>query len=386
MKKILYLYREINPYNIPVFKQLVAQGFQLFVVHETNNKLIPFEVPDIENVMFFPKHLFNQTKLNEWALGVAPILIYVSDRTTVFGVSETMESCFFYEYATHLNVNMSNQYIFNQLANFRTYISLYNIPENAWNNVYISAYYINPQWYAFFRDCTFNITHPNYIGNPPNNANREHIFFDCNFIGKVWGQDYSTHRYYWSNPIGTQSARMVYMNSITAHIIDADGNAISNATVILKDKNGNTVLDTVSDIEGNTTKADIRVYSIEQDITTSAGYDEARQYRINYSPFTLTVSKEGYDDYVLVFTHNTKLDTIISLNAISYVEVPVEVEVEVPVYYHQNLEGTVEHAEIAAEIVTERLSVDVQDSMIYTSISASDEVSSIVSTSTITGT
>ena len=80
-KKILYLYREINPYNIPVFKELVKLGFEIIVIHDTDNKLTPFKTHELEKVEFIPKNIFSQKQLCQLALDFQPQLVYVSDRT-----------------------------------------------------------------------------------------------------------------------------------------------------------------------------------------------------------------------------------------------------------------------------------------------------------------
>lgn len=80
-KRILYLYREINPYNIPVLIEIVKQGFEILVIHETKKKLIPYKIPEIENITFLPKSNFNQKQLNNLAFDFNPNLAYVSDRT-----------------------------------------------------------------------------------------------------------------------------------------------------------------------------------------------------------------------------------------------------------------------------------------------------------------
>lgn len=80
-RRLLYLYREINPYNIPVLKEIVRQGFEILVIHETEKKLIPYKIPDIEHITFFPLNSFNQRQLNSLAFNFKPNLAYVSDRT-----------------------------------------------------------------------------------------------------------------------------------------------------------------------------------------------------------------------------------------------------------------------------------------------------------------
>jgi glycosyltransferase involved in cell wall biosynthesis len=83
-KRILYLYREVMPYNIPVLNELVKQGFELIVVHETEKKITPYQVPEIAHVTFLPKKNFNQVQLNQLAFDFNPSLAYVSDRTIPF--------------------------------------------------------------------------------------------------------------------------------------------------------------------------------------------------------------------------------------------------------------------------------------------------------------
>lgn len=298
-----------------------------------------------------------------------PYNIYVPDRTTFLGaISSDVKSCFFYDYAIATYADLSNQYLFSNLNSLRTYITNSNNSSAAWQNTFITAYGMNPQWYAFFRDCTFNITQSLYMMEMPTYANREHHFFDCIFIGDYWKQDYSTHRYYWYEAIGVQSARWVYNNSITLNVTNQNGNPIENATVVLLNKNGDTVLSTTTDVSGNTTKTDIKVMTIEHDITTGAGYDESKQYRINYNPFTLTISKKGYDDYVMKFTFNKKLDAVISLNEVSY--------------YHQLITGTVEASEVAGSVSSVELSGIIETAEVKGTVT-SNSVTGIVTTQEI---
>ena len=81
MRQILYLYREIMPYNIPVLKELTKQGFYITVIHDIKKKLTPYSPPEIENVTFICAEQFDREGLLTRALSIDPCLIYVSDRT-----------------------------------------------------------------------------------------------------------------------------------------------------------------------------------------------------------------------------------------------------------------------------------------------------------------
>ncbi|MBC7508272.1 MAG: hypothetical protein H7320_05905 [Ferruginibacter sp.] len=83
MKKILYLYREIMPYNIPVLQSLVSAGFEVVVVHDTIKRLTPYEPPEIPGIKYYPKEKFNQRQLNELAENLHPMVTFVTDRTNV---------------------------------------------------------------------------------------------------------------------------------------------------------------------------------------------------------------------------------------------------------------------------------------------------------------
>lgn len=81
MRAILYLYRELMPYNIPVLKELVTKGNMVIVVHDTTKKLTPYLPPAIDGITYFKKNLFNQASLNQLALDSEPSLVFVCDRT-----------------------------------------------------------------------------------------------------------------------------------------------------------------------------------------------------------------------------------------------------------------------------------------------------------------
>lgn len=83
MKTILYLYREIMPYNIPVLKALVSYGFEVTVLHETIVRQTPYKPPTIQRVSFYPKEQYSQLQLDNLAEELMPSVVFVADRTNV---------------------------------------------------------------------------------------------------------------------------------------------------------------------------------------------------------------------------------------------------------------------------------------------------------------
>ena len=81
MKRILYLYREIMPYNIPVLEELVKIGYSITVFHDTIKKLTPYLPPEIDNVTFLRKEDYDRKGLARLAISINPSLVFVCDRT-----------------------------------------------------------------------------------------------------------------------------------------------------------------------------------------------------------------------------------------------------------------------------------------------------------------
>jgi len=77
--KILYLYSEISPYNIPVFKCLTqAYGATIHVVHWDHKKLTPFAPSPIENVFYYKRSHYSTEQIYELAKTIDPDIVYVS--------------------------------------------------------------------------------------------------------------------------------------------------------------------------------------------------------------------------------------------------------------------------------------------------------------------
>jgi len=77
--KILYLYSEIGPYNIPVFKCLTQfYGASIHVVHWDHKKLKPYSPPLVENVLYYKRSQYSSEQIYKLAQTIAPDIIYVS--------------------------------------------------------------------------------------------------------------------------------------------------------------------------------------------------------------------------------------------------------------------------------------------------------------------
>lgn len=81
MENILFLYREIMPYNIPVLEEIVKIGYCITVFHDTKKKLTPYLPPKIDNVVFISKEKYNRRDLAKYAISLKPKVVFVSDRT-----------------------------------------------------------------------------------------------------------------------------------------------------------------------------------------------------------------------------------------------------------------------------------------------------------------
>lgn len=80
-KTILFLYREIMPYNIEVLKELVKNGYEMHVFQDIANKLTSYQVPVLQGVVFYNVADFNFNSLKKFACTLNPVLVYISDRT-----------------------------------------------------------------------------------------------------------------------------------------------------------------------------------------------------------------------------------------------------------------------------------------------------------------
>lgn len=77
--KLLFLYSEIGPYNIPVFKCLTQfHGARVHVISWDHKKLTPFVPPRVENVFYYKRSHYSTEQIYELAQKINPDIIYVS--------------------------------------------------------------------------------------------------------------------------------------------------------------------------------------------------------------------------------------------------------------------------------------------------------------------
>jgi glycosyltransferase involved in cell wall biosynthesis len=77
--RIVYLYSELGPYNIPVIRELVTRhGATLLVVHWDRNRLKPFEPPLIEGVEYVRRSEHSADEILSLCRMFNPDAIYVS--------------------------------------------------------------------------------------------------------------------------------------------------------------------------------------------------------------------------------------------------------------------------------------------------------------------
>lgn len=77
MQNILILYSELQPYNIPVIKYLVASGYEVHIVKWDKKKLTPYQAPFITGVTYYNRSAYNAFQLYQLAEKICPSVIYV---------------------------------------------------------------------------------------------------------------------------------------------------------------------------------------------------------------------------------------------------------------------------------------------------------------------
>ena len=77
--KILYLYTELGPYNIPVIRELVAEyGAEVHVVLRDKGRLKPYEPPGIAGARLYKRSDFTASGILALAKDISPSIVYVS--------------------------------------------------------------------------------------------------------------------------------------------------------------------------------------------------------------------------------------------------------------------------------------------------------------------
>jgi hypothetical protein len=92
--------------------------------------------------------------------------------------------------------------------------------------------------------------------------------------------------------------------SFNLHVVDTNGSSLVGATVTFKDKNNTTVFSTSTGANGK----------ITEQIVTVTQYDHTSSWAaINYGPFTLTITADGYQDYQDVIVIDRKMDLEVAM-------------------------------------------------------------------------
>ncbi len=119
----------------------------------------------------------------------------------------------------------------------------------------------------------------------------------CGTSSKVNIQNYSTHAV-------TKSPIHYVAFSLNLTVTDESGNAISGATVVLKDKDNNQLFSTTTSASGVITEQIVDILKAQYDTIPPSGtsskafyFDTPTVDWTYYYPFTLTVSKSGYETY-----------------------------------------------------------------------------------------
>lgn len=106
-------------------------------------------------------------------------------------------------------------------------------------------------------------------------------------------------------------AQVLIKEPIDITVIDEQNIPIESVTVSLTNKNDDLQFSVVTDINGKITQQEVmRMYVFS---ASSATHFVTADDKTDYNPFTLTVSKTGYETYTSKFTLSEKIDSIITL-------------------------------------------------------------------------
>jgi hypothetical protein len=151
------------------------------------------------------------------------------------------------------------------------------------------------------------------------------FFVDCDFGRNDWRNYYDG---------GNANTGNIYrQHTFNLHLTDKNGNNISGAAVVLKDKDSNEVINTRTTVDGIITFSG-EDGSLENNAVTHTRYyydgGEIFDYR---GPWTLTIIADGYQDYQDVITIDRKMDLEVALATVngggSFTQVIKEMEIMV---------------------------------------------------------
>jgi len=192
----------------------------------------------------------------------------------------------------------------------------YNAINSSWQNAYCDGYFwvhINHYEEADnieIRDCVINKK-----GLDPQDIRVYYSwidafpFYDCDF--PAYGNN-NHPVVWWSNTQGYDNQIDIY-RSISLNIINKNNEPLEDVTVKLYDKNNSLLFTETTDVNGDITKQDVVV----TEITKTAGGESRDSDYNDLNPFTLEISKAGYETYKKKFTFDKKIEWVISLKRIS---------------------------------------------------------------------
>lgn len=114
--------------------------------------------------------------------------------------------------------------------------------------------------------------------------------------------------WWWGNPQSTGKIHRAL--TFDVKVQDEKENSISGATVTLWDKNGTQVFSLTTDANGEITQQIVSVWTAEQKVEVPVVNETVET---DYNPFTIKISKAGYETYKYSFTFKKKVDWTIKL-------------------------------------------------------------------------
>lgn len=215
-----------------------------------------------------------------------------------------------------------------------------------WSKWIKNCEFINYQWFGYwsqgepkFRDTVLKA----YLGSYSDAHCQVYhpkgvihfYFYDCTFADTLD----NLPRAYWNYTAGGGIVAVFHSMVIKTN---------PGASLILKNKNGEIVSQKETDGEGEADLGDVLTWIVEKDLEgakawrVSSGNSNIKE--IDYNPFTLIITKEGYQDYSHVFNFNQKLSWEITL-----IEEPEITSI------NRNIQGLISKSVISGTLISQVL-------------------------------